>query len=78
MEILEQLTEVFQMVFEDDEIEIDRDTTADDIDGWDSMSHMTLLMAIEEDFEIEFEEWEVINLSDVGELIDLITEKLSE
>jgi acyl carrier protein len=66
------------MVFEDDEIEIDRDTTADDIDGWDSMSHMTLLMAIEEDFEIEFEEWEVINLSDVGELIDLITEKLSE
>jgi len=78
LEILEQLTEVFQMVFEDDEIEIDRDTTADDIDGWDSMSHMTLLMAIEEDFEIEFEEWEVINLSDVGELIDLITEKLSE
>lgn len=78
MEILEQLTEVFQMVFEDDEIEIDRHTTANDIDGWDSMSHMTLLMAIEEDFEIEFEEWEVIDLSDVGELIDLITEKLSE
>ncbi|HET59560.1 MAG TPA: acyl carrier protein [Chloroflexi bacterium] len=66
------------MVFEDDEIEIDRHTTANDIDGWDSMSHMTLLMAIEEDFEIEFEEWEVIDLSDVGELIDLITEKLSE
>ena len=78
MEILEQLTEVFQMVFEDDEIEIDRHTTANDIDGWDSMSHMTLLMAIEEDFEIEFEEWEVSDLSDVGELIDLITEKLSE
>jgi acyl carrier protein len=78
LEILEQLTEVFQMVFEDDEIEIDRDTTANDIDGWDSMSHMTLLMAIEEDFEIEFEEWEVSDLSDVGELIDLITEKLSE
>jgi len=78
LEILEQLTEVFQMVFEDDEIEIDRHTTANDIDGWDSMSHMTLLMAIEEDFEIEFEEWEVIDLSDVGELIDLITEKLSE
>jgi acyl carrier protein len=78
LEILEQLTEVFQMVFEDDEIEINRDTTADDIDGWDSMSHMTLLMAIEEDFEIEFEEWEVIDLADVGELIDLITEKLSE
>ena len=78
MEILEQLTEVFQMVFEDDEIEIDRDTTADDIDGWDSMSHMTLLMAIEEDFEIEFEEWEVTDLADVGELIDLIAEKLSE
>jgi acyl carrier protein len=78
LEILEQLTEVFQMVFEDDEIEIDRHTTANDIDGWDSMSHMTLLMAIEEDFEIEFEEWEVSDLSDVGELIDLITEKLSE
>jgi acyl carrier protein len=78
LEILEQLTEVFQMVFEDDEIEIDRHTTANDIDGWDSMSHMTLLMAVEEDFEIEFEEWEVSDLSDVGELIDLITKKLSE
>jgi acyl carrier protein len=78
LEILEQLTEVFQVVFEDDEIEIDRHTTANDIDGWDSMSHMTLLMAVEEDFEIEFEEWEVSDLSDVGELIDLITKKLSE
>lgn len=77
MDVLEQLTEVFHMVFEDDTITLTRAMTADDLDAWDSMSHTTLLMAAEEYFEVEFEDWEVMNLPDVGALADLITKKLS-
>ena len=78
MDILDELTEVFQMVFEDDTIELTRDMTADDLDAWDSMSHTTLLMAAEENFDVEFEDWEVMNLPDVGALVDLINKKIAE
>jgi acyl carrier protein len=65
------------MVFEDDSIELTREMTADDYDGWDSMSHVTLLMAVEDHFEIVFEDWEVMNLADVGALMDLVQKKLA-
>ena len=78
LDIIEQLTEVFQMVFDDDAITLTREMTADDLDAWDSMSHTTLLMAAEDSFEVEFEDWEVMDLPDVGALIDLITKKLDE
>ena len=78
MELLEQLTEVFHMVFEDDTITLSREMTADDLDAWDSMSHTTLLMATEDYFEVEFEDWEVMNLPDVGALADLVSKKLAE
>jgi acyl carrier protein len=42
------------------------------------MSHTTLLMATEEYFDVEFEDWEVMNLPDVGALIDLVAKKLAE
>lgn len=76
MDVLEELTEVFRMVFEDDSIELTREMTADDYDGWDSMSHVTLLMAVEDHFEVTFEDWEVMNLADVGALMDLVQKKL--
>lgn len=78
MDVLTQLTEVFHMVFEDDTISLTREMTADDLDAWDSMSHTTLLMAAEDYFDVEFEDWEVMNLPDVGALIDLVTKKLAE
>lgn len=78
MDVITQLTEVFNMVFEDDTIELTREMTADDLDAWDSMSHTTLLMAAEDYFDVEFEDWEVMNLPDVGALIDLVAKKLAE
>ena len=78
MDVLAQLTEVFHMVFEDDTISLTREMTADDLDAWDSMSHTTLLMAAEDHFDVEFEDWEVMNLPDVGALVDLINKKLAE
>ena len=78
MNIKNELTNVFKTVFEDDEIILTRETTANDIEGWDSLSHVTMLMAVEDHFEIEFAQWEVMNLPDVGALMDLVEKKLSE
>ena len=76
MDVMQGLTEVFQMVFDDDSIALTREMTADDLDAWDSMSHVTLLMAVEDHFEVTFEDWEVMNLPNVGALFDLVTKKL--
>lgn len=78
MNIKDELTNVFQTVFEDSDIVLNRDTTANDIEGWDSLSHVTMLMAVEDHFEIEFAQWEVMNLPDVGALLDLVEKKISE
>ena len=77
MDVMKELTEVFQMVFDDDSITLTPEMTADDLDAWDSMSHVTLLMAVEDHFDVVFENWEIMNLPDVGALRDLAQKKLS-
>ncbi|MCU0523019.1 MAG: acyl carrier protein [Anaerolineae bacterium] len=71
------LAELFREVFEDAALTITRATTADDINGWDSLFHVTLLMAVEDRFGIEFRQHEVAGLSNVGALIDLIDAKIA-
>ena len=77
MDVMKELTAVFQMVFDDDSITLTPEMTADDLDAWDSMSHVTLLMAVEDHFNVVFENWEIMNLPDVGALRDLAQKKLS-
>jgi len=77
MDVMKELTDVFQMVFDDDSIALTPEMTADDLDAWDSMSHVTLLMAVEDHFNVVFENWEIMNLPDVGALRDLAQKKLS-
>ena len=72
----EQLTQVFRKVFEDNTIEIARSTTATDIDQWDSITHLELITATEEAFNIEITGFDVMGLKNVGDLLDLITRKL--
>jgi acyl carrier protein len=69
---LERLTSVFQDVFEDDDISLARETTADDIEGWDSLMHVTLVVNVESKFDVRFSSSEVSALECVGDLIDLI------
>jgi len=76
MDVMKELTDVFQMVFDDDSITLTPEMTADDLDAWDSMSHVTLLMAVEDHFNVVFENWEIMNLPDVGALRDLAQKKL--
>jgi acyl carrier protein len=78
MPTLEKLTPIFRQVFEDDEIVLKRETTADDIDAWDSLSHINLVIAIEMEFRIRFALGELQALKNVGNLTDLIDKKLSK
>ncbi len=73
---LEQLNRVFQQVFDDDELEITRETSAKDIEGWDSLMHVTLIVNVEKAFGVKFSSSEVAALKDVGDLIDLIDARL--
>lgn len=74
-EVFEGLNEVFQDVFDDDTIEVHDETTADDIEDWDSFEHINLIVAIEKKFQIKFKMGEVSKLKDVSEMVDLILER---
>ncbi len=73
--INERLNEVFQNVFDDDDITVDRDTTADDIDDWDSLEHIRLIAAVEREFNVKFSMKEVSAMKNVGEMMDIIEER---
>lgn len=71
-----ELAAVFQEVFDDDEVQISRETTAKDISDWDSLMHVTLLIRIERTYGIKFRSSEVAAIKNVGELVDLLESKL--
>lgn len=73
--ILEKFTEIFRETFGDDSIEISESTTADDISGWDSFSHVNLILAIELAFDIEFSQREVMSFMNVGDMMAAVENK---
>jgi acyl carrier protein len=75
---LERLNQVFRDVFDDDELHIVRETTAKDVEGWDSLMHVTLLVNVEKVFGVKFSSSEVASLKNAGELIDLINARSSK
>lgn len=78
MTTLEQLTPIFRQVFDDESIVITRKTTADDIDGWDSLTHMNLVAAVELKFNVRFALGELQSLRNVGEMVDLVEMKIKK
>lgn len=76
MKILEELQEIFRDVFDDDELVISNETTADDIEDWDSLSHMQLVVQIEKAYNIKFTIAEMKKTANVGEFIEMIEGKL--
>ncbi|HJV34871.1 acyl carrier protein [Geomonas sp.] len=78
MDILQELTPIFREVFDDDSIELTRETTANDIDAWDSLTHMNMVMAVEVKFGIRFALGELPSLRNVGDLADLVQKKLAK
>ena len=71
-EIYERLNEVFQDVFDDDSLTVTPNTTASDIEDWDSLSHITLVAAVEDEFRMKFSMKEVVEMKNVGEMVSLI------
>ncbi|MDF1519316.1 MAG: acyl carrier protein [Brevefilum sp.] len=78
MAITEKLTQVFREVFDDDTLVLTDEMTADDVDAWDSLSHVNLMIAIEIAFGIEFKQNEIQSFANVGELRQGIEEKLGK
>jgi len=70
--IYDRINAVFRDFFDDDDIDVDASTTADDIDDWDSLSHITLMSAIEEEFGVQFTMGEVSGMKNVGEMAQII------
>ncbi len=65
-EIFERLDRVFQDVFDDDTIHVTPKTTADDIEDWDSLEHITLISAVEREFRMKFKMGEISSMKNVG------------
>lgn len=75
-EVYVKLNEVFREFFGDDELTVVDETTAADVDGWDSLEHINLIVAVENTFDIEFNMGQVNKLKNVGEMVDLILTKV--
>jgi acyl carrier protein len=69
---LTRLTDVFRDVFNDDALDITRETTAADVPEWDSLMHVTLIVNVEKSFGVRFKSSQIAGLQNVGELVDLI------
>jgi len=76
-EIYKKLTDVFREVFDNPEITLTPETTADDIEEWDSLTHVNLIMMVELRFGIEFTQKEVMRFQNVGDLAECVRGKIS-
>ena len=77
MELLDKLNYIFCEVFDDEDIKIAPEMTANDVDGWDSLSHVNLIVAIETKFNIRFNQKELLTFKNVGDLLNSIRSKVA-
>jgi acyl carrier protein len=73
--IITGLTAVFRDVFDDDELVLRPDLTADDVDGWDSLAHIRLILSVQKKFGVKFSPIEMNRLKNVGDLMALTRQK---
>lgn len=75
LDILKKVNDIFIDVLDDEEIVIDATTTADDVDEWDSLTHIQLIVAIEKSFGLRFTSQEIQEWKNVGEMLNCIENK---
>lgn len=74
-EVLMKVQEIFRDVLDNEEIVLVNETTADDIEEWDSLSHVQLVVAVEKAFKVKFSSKEILSWKNVGEMVDSIVAK---
>ena len=74
-QILEEVQEIFHEVLDNEEIVLNNATTADEVEEWDSLTHIQFIVAIEKNFNIRFTSREILSWQNVGEMIDCIATK---
>ena len=75
-EVYETLNGVFQDVCDDESIEVHDETTSDDIEDWDSLEHINLIAAVEQEFGVKFNMGQVVSMKNVGEMVDIILSQI--
>ena len=76
-EIYERLNNVFRDIFDDETIEVNESTTSSDIEDWDSLEHINLIVAIEQEFGMKFNMNEVTTMKNVGEMVEIIKSRMN-
>lgn len=75
-EVLDKLNVIFRDEFDDEGIRVTETTTANDIEDWDSLAHISLITAIEEQFDMKFTMGEVTGMKNVGEMTEIILSRI--
>lgn len=75
-EIFSQIQTIFEDILDDEVITLGETTTADDVEGWDSLTHIQLVVAVEKHFKVKFKSKEILSWKNVGEMVDCIASKL--
>lgn len=76
-DIMSRVQDVFREELELDDLELTDETTADDVEEWDSLSHVQLVVALEKTFNIKFTSREILSWDNVGDLVDCIGKKIN-
>jgi len=77
-EVVDKLTIIFRRVFTNDSLILTNDLTANDVDNWDSLSHMLLISEIEKSYSIKFKMKDLNKMHNVGDMIEIISSKLND
>ena len=75
--IISEIEEIFRDILDEESLTLTPETTANDVDGWDSLTHIQLIVAIEKKYKIKFSSKEILSWKNVGELINSLQTKIN-
>ena len=75
--IISEIEEIFRDILDEESLTLTPETTANDVDGWDSLTHIQLIVAIEKKYKLKFSSKEILSWKNVGELINSLQTKIN-